>query len=160
MEVSFIAALLWAVGFGLNAALLFVLLYRRRYRSVPWFTGWIAFEILYNVACFAALRFGSRQLYREVFWSCAFIEFLLQIAVVLEIAYSVLRRGGRWVEGARVRLLVAGGIAPAVAFLMAWRMTPAAETTLDAWARPCLSACCLPPSWRRPGSWAWSGRAM
>ena len=133
MRVSFIAALLWAGGFVLNAVLLFVLLYRRRYRLVPWFTGWIAFEILYNVACFAVLHLGSRQLYKDVFWSCAFIEFLIQIAVVLEIAFSVLRRGGRWIEGARVRLLVAGGIAPAVALAMACFMTPAAETALDAW---------------------------
>jgi len=133
MHVSFVAALLWMVGFVLNAALLFVLLYRRRYRFVPWFTVWIAYEILYNVACFIVLRLGSKQLYRDVYWSCAFIEFLLQIAVVLEIGTIVLRRGGRWIEGARARLVVACVAAPAIALLMAWVMTPAAETTLDAW---------------------------
>ncbi len=133
MKVSFVAALLWAVSFVLNAALLFVLLYRKRYRVVPWFTAWIAFESVYTIACFIAFRFGSKALYKEVYWSCAFIELLLEIAVVLEIAATVLRRSGRWIEGARVRLLVAGAVAPAVAFLMAWFMTPAAETKLDAW---------------------------
>ena len=133
MQISIVAAVLWAVGFGLNTALFLVLLFRRRYRMVPWFTAWIGFEIMYNVASFIAFRLGSKAVYSEVYWSCAFIEFGLQIAVVLEIAASVLRRSGRWVQGARIRLLAAGGVAPVLALAFAWFMTPAAETRLDAW---------------------------
>ena len=132
MKISLIAALLWAAGFTLHAALLFVLLYRRRHRLVPWFTGWIAFEIVYNIICFIAFRLGTKALYRNVYWSCGFIEFLLVISVILEIAAYVLRRSGRWVEGARVRLVVSAAAAAAVAFALTWFMTPAAETPLDA----------------------------
>ncbi len=133
MALSFVAVLLWAVSFLLDAALLALLLYQRKYRLVPWFTGWIAFQIIYNVAGFVALQFGSKLVYRDVYWSGAFLDFAFQIAVVLEIAANVLRRSGRWVEGARTRLVVAGAAALAVALLLAWFMTPAAETRLDAW---------------------------
>ncbi len=134
MNLSLTATILWAAGFALNAALLAVLLYKRRYGTVPWFTTWIAYGSMYTVALFFSFRFGSRQLYKDVYWSGAFLDLLLQIAVVLEIAACVLRRSGRWVEGARIRLIVTGMIAPEIAFAMAWFMTPAAESKIDAWA--------------------------
>lgn len=132
MKFSLLATIIWAAGFVLNAALFFVLLYKRRYRTVPWFAGWIGFGCLYTITLFIAYRIGSRHLYSVLYWSGAFVDLLFQIAVVLEIARSVLQRSGRWVEGARVRLTLMGAIAPAVGLVMAWFMTPAAETKLDA----------------------------
>jgi len=134
VNLSLLATVLWAAGFVLNAALVFVLLYKRRYRTVPWFTAWIASDCLYTVVLFFAYRFASKHLYAVLYWSTSFLDVLLQIGVILEIAAIVLRRSGRWVEGARLRLSVMGAIAPLVAFCMAWFMTPAAETSLDGWA--------------------------
>ncbi len=133
MKVSFVAALLWTASFALEAALLFVLFYRQRRRAVPWFTVWISFQMISSLTCFAMLHLGTRELYRDVYWSCAFIEFALQIAVILEIAASVLRRSGRWVDGARTRFAVGATVASTAALAMAWFMTPATETALDAW---------------------------
>jgi hypothetical protein len=133
VNLSLTAKILWAAGFLLNAALLFVLLKRRRFRTVPWFTGWIGFHVLFTVIMFTTYRFGSKHVYAVLYWSEVFLDLLLQIAVVLEIAGAAMRRKGRWVEGARVELTVMGGIAPVVALLMAWLMTPAAETRLDMW---------------------------
>ncbi len=133
MHVSVVAAVLWAVNFGLNAALLLVLGYGKRHRLVPWFTGYIAYGALYNVACFIVFRVGTRQLYKEIYWCGAFLDFVLQIAVVLEIGAIVLRRSGRWVEGAKGRLVAAAAAAPLIALLMASMMKPAAQTRLDAW---------------------------
>lgn len=133
MNLSLMAILLWAAGFVLNAALLTVLLYRRRYRTVPWFTAWIGFGSVYTLTLFSVYRLGSHHLYTVLYWSGAFIDLLLQVAVVLEIARIVLRRSGRWVEGARARIAVGGGIAPLIAFGMAVAMKPAAETRLDIW---------------------------
>jgi hypothetical protein len=132
VKFSLLATVIWAAGFVLNAALFLVLLYKRRYRSVPWFSGWIGFGCLYTITLFIAYRIGSKQLYAVLYWSGAFIDLLFQIAVVLEIARSVLQRSGRWVEGARVRLILVAAIAPIVGLGMAWFMTPAAETRLDA----------------------------
>jgi hypothetical protein len=127
------AIVLWAAGFVLNTALLLVLLYKRRYRTVPCFTAWIGFGCLYTITLFWGYRLGSKHVYAVLYWSGAFLDLLLQVTVVLEIARSTLRRSGRWVEGARRRLVFMGLIAPIIALGMAWFMTPAAETRLDAW---------------------------
>ena len=132
MNLSFIAKALWAAGFVLNAALLFVLVYRCRYRNVPWFTGWTSSQLLFTVILYLGYRFSTHHVYAILYWSADFIDTLLQIAVVLEIARIVLRRSGRWVEGARVRLVAMGAVAPLVALAMAWSMRPAAATRLDA----------------------------
>lgn len=132
MNFSLTAMTLWAAGVFLNAALLFVLLCKRRYRIVPWFTAWMGTELAYNLALFLGYRYGSKHLYALIYWSSDFIDVTLQIAVVVEIARSVFRRSGRWVEGAKGQLVGMSLIAPVVAFVMAWFMTPAAETRLDA----------------------------
>lgn len=134
MNLSLMATMLWAAGFVLNAVLLSVLLYKRRYRIVPWFTAWIGCGCVYTLALFVSYRFGSKGVYALIYWSSDFIDLLLQIAVILEIAAIVLQRSGRWVEGARMRLSIMGATAPLVALGMAWFMKPAAETNLDAWA--------------------------
>jgi hypothetical protein len=133
VHLSLLATVLWAAGFVLNAALLFVLLYKRRYRVVPWFTAWIGAGLLYTIALFFGFRLGSKQVYALIYWSSEFLDVLLQIAVVLEIARFIFKRSGRWVEGARVRLVLMGTAAPVVALIMAGMMKPAAETSLDAW---------------------------
>ncbi len=133
MTLPLATRLLWAAGFLTDAVLLFVLLYKFRYRTAPWFTAWITFGLLNNVTLYLGYRFGSRHLYAQLYWSGAFLDLLLQAAVVFEVARGVLRRGGRWVEGARVRLLFVTAIAPLLAFSTAWFMTPAADSRLDAW---------------------------
>jgi len=67
-----------------------------------------------------------------IYWSLTDEDVLLQIAVVLEIARAALKRGGRWVTGARPYLVFVGSIAPIIAGGMAWFMKPAAETRIDA----------------------------
>ena len=134
MNLSLVATILWTAGFILNAVLLFVLLYRRRYKVVPWFTAWMGFQIVCTISLYLAYRFSSRHDYLVIYWSAFLIDVLFQIAVVFEIASSALRRGGRWVEGARARLLWMGLGALAVSSAMAWKMHPAAETRPDFWA--------------------------
>ena len=132
MNLSLLDTVLWAAGFLLNAALLFILFYKGRYRIVPWFTAWIGFEILYTIMLFVAFRFGSKHTYALLYWTDAFGDILLQLFVILEIARYVFRRSGRWVEGVG-RLGVYAASAPFIAGLLAWRMTPAATSVLDAW---------------------------
>ena len=134
MSLSLGATVLWAVGFLLNAVLFFVLVFKRRYRTVPWFTAWMGVELIYTIALFLGYRFASSHTYAVMYWSADFLDVLLQIAVVLEIARAVLKRSGRWVEGSRLSLSLMAATAPVVAFLMAWFMHPAARSSLDAWA--------------------------
>ena len=133
MNLSLLDTFFWAAGFICNAALLSVLVYKRRFRTVPWFTTWITFGIVYTITLFVAFRVGSKHLYAVLYWGGAFLDLLLQLAVVLEIATYVFRRGEHWVEGAKVRFALMGICAPLIAGLMAWQMTPAATSSLDAW---------------------------
>ncbi len=126
------ATVLWATGFVLNAVLLIVLLSKRRYRTVPWFTLWIASQSLYTIALFGAFRLSSKHVYGIVYWSCDFLDVVLQLAVILEVAAIVLRRRERWVSGAGSRLILTGTIALFIALGMAWSMHPAAGSELDA----------------------------
>ena len=130
--MSLTAVVLWAAGFALNSALLVVLLYKRRFRTVPWFSIWIAFGCAYTITLFLGYRLGSKHIYAVLYWSGAFLDLFLQVAVVMEIARGVLKRSGRWIEGAKGKLLGVGLIAPMFAAGMAWFMTPAAESRLDA----------------------------
>ena len=127
------ATVLWAASFFLNATLVFVLILKRRYRTVPCFTVWIASYCVYSIVLFFAYRSGSKHAYFLLYWGTSFLDLLLQVAVVFEIAAIVLRRSGGWVEGARLRLGLLGATAPVIAFGMASFMMPAAETKLDAW---------------------------
>lgn len=131
MTVGFWASVLWAVDFGLNLVLVFVLFYKRRYRTVPWFTAWITVEAVYTAALFLIFRLSSHAVYAVAYWTADFLDVALQLAVIWEIARYVLRRFGSWVEGARLRLGLMAAVALTVAGMMAWKMTPAAETRLD-----------------------------
>jgi hypothetical protein len=133
VHLSTLDLLLWAAGFLLDVALVFVLFGRGRARAVPWFTGWIVFGCLYTVTLFLIYRLGSKHLYFVVYWAGAFIDLLFQVATVLEVARQVFLRRGQWVEGARGRFLTLAATAPAVGIALAVMMTPAAETKLDQW---------------------------
>jgi hypothetical protein len=132
LKLSLLARVFWAAGFLGHAALLITLTVRRRYEVVPWFSTWIAYGLVYTLALFTVYRMGSNQLYAKVYWFGAFVELLLQVSVVLEVAQYVFRRGGSWVEGAKSRLLIIGMCALCAALILGWQMKPAAASKLDA----------------------------
>lgn len=114
MKLSLIAIALWAANSVLNVVLVAVLFLKRRARVVPWFTAWMSYDLLYAAGCFLVYRLGSKESYRLVYWIGALGDFLLQLAVLGEIADHVLKRNGRWVAGAKsavLPLVIAGPIA-------------------------------------------------
>ena len=130
MKLSLIEIALWAAGSALNAALVFVLLFKKRWKIVPCFTAWMIFQLLFAAACFLVYRAGSKELYRWTYWLGALVDFLLQMAVVVEIAAAVMKREGEWVEGAKSALLpfIVVGLVVAAGFAAA--MVPAAPNVL------------------------------
>ena len=134
MNLSVIAVLLWAVGSALNAALVIVLLYKRRWKIVPAFTAWMIFQLIFAAACFFVYRFGTKDVYRWVYWLGALVDFVLQLAVVLEIGFRVLKRNGQWVEGTKGAVLPFAVLGPVIAAVMAITMTPAATSLLNSLA--------------------------
>ncbi len=131
-QLSWVAIFLWAAGMAMNAALLLVLLWKRRYRKVPAFTVWISWAILTTVGLFLVRTYGDKNLYAPLYWTAAFVDLLFQLAVVTELAVLVFRRGGRWVERSRIRLITGGGCATLLAATLAATVTPAASSAKDA----------------------------
>lgn len=132
MSFSLITIVLWAAGFLGNSALLAVLIIRNRMRVVPWFTSWVMFHLAYSLSLFAVYRLGTKHSYAVLYWSGAFVDLLLQVGIVVEIAGFVYRRGGAWVHGATRKLVTAGVGSGIAAVVMGWAMTPAATSRLEA----------------------------
>lgn len=134
MPLTLIDKLLWLFGFLETAALLFVLVDKRRTRSVPWFTAFIAFGVLRTIVLFAVYRiFGRHHEYFLAYWSAAGVDLLLQIAVVYEVARTVFQRRGTWVPEARKRFFLIASLAPLMSLALALTLQPAARSALDAW---------------------------
>ena len=130
--LSLVAILLWAASFGVNVLLLCVLVGKKRWRVVPWFTGWIAFSILTTATLYLGRKYGGAGLYAGLYWGSAFVDVALQLAVIMEIAGFVFRRGEGWVGNTRTKLGRSAVVITAVALVLALSITPAASSARDA----------------------------
>ena len=112
---------MWAAGFVEHTVLLLVLLALRRYRTFPFFTLLIGFNVLRTVVLFLVFRSGSHQVYADVYWSAAVLDVILQVLVVLEILRVVVRPAGAWGDDVRRRFsaLAGAGIILAVGLTFA-----------------------------------------
>lgn len=130
MKQSWISLGLWAAGILCNAALVLILLLKKCWKIVPFFTAWIAFDLVYSTIGVAAYQAN----YTWIYWVCALLDFLLQIAVLLEIGFGVLRRNGQWVEESKRELLPFLICGPILACVLALTMTPSTKSVLQALA--------------------------
>jgi hypothetical protein len=133
MHFSLLADLYWAAGFAVGLTLLFVLLWRGRWRTFPILTVWFAFLSLKTIVLFLTYIYGSRNLYARVWVWGSWVDFILQLGVVFEIARIVLRPTGTWARDARAQFLSAGLAGMAVAALVAWLVSPPAWSVGYAW---------------------------
>lgn len=123
----------WAVGWFLDLALLFVLFRRGRWRQFPVLTCWIAFMSARTVLLFLFYFHGATYWYTLVYTRGIWVEFALQLGVVVEIASIVLRPTGTWVRDARGYFLAMGLAGVAMAALFAWWVSPPGQSVRRAW---------------------------
>jgi hypothetical protein len=133
MNFTAVDNLLWAGASLSTVALMVVLLGRARWRQFPILTAYTVFATLRSVTLFLIYIHSSPFWYRRVFWSAMWLDFALQLCVALEIARIVLRPTGSWVRDARALFAAAGISGAVVAALVAWWVTPPAQTALTAW---------------------------
>jgi hypothetical protein len=133
MTVSMLDNLLWAAGFVGHAALLGVLLLRRRARGFPVFTFLIAYQALVTIMLFAVYRDGSSSLYAICYWISVVGDFLFQLALIFEIARIVLRPTGTWIRDAKRTFLLWGAVGATIAIVFALLVKPPAPNSMDAW---------------------------
>lgn len=134
MDLTLLDEALWAASFVCNAALLAVLIYRRRWKSFPTFTTWICYEILLTISLFAIYRLANSHTYAIAYWLGDACDFLLQFAVVLEIARSVLRPTGTWLRDARSQFLIGIAVGLALAAIVVFLVHPSAPNSVRVWA--------------------------
>lgn len=133
MNLSTLDNALWAASLVGHAALLFVLLVKKRVREFPFFTTFVASEVFRTVLLFLFLRFGTRHGYFLAYWITGFANYLFQAGLILEIGRQVLRPTGRWILEARRSFLLWGAAELVVAILMAFFVGPSQSQGLDLW---------------------------
>ncbi len=99
---------LWAASLIGNVALVFVLFFRGGRREFPTFTFFIGFGAARTVLLFFVLRYGTRHGYFLAYWITGCVDYVMQIALIFEIARDALRPTGTWVRDARIAFLAWG----------------------------------------------------
>lgn len=141
MHFSLAVKAYWAIGIVLNLALLFVLIARGRWRQFPILTTWIGFQVIRTVLLFLAYERSTVPhhlhsgwlIYNWTWTAGTWLDFLLQLGVVLEIARIVLRPTGSWVRDARLRFMALGLAGAVLAAGIAWAVFPPAWSPRFAW---------------------------
>lgn len=92
MQLSVWSMVLWISGFALNLLLFAILLYKKRYRTLPWFTVLVGQTTLQNVVLFALHRFGSINVYSYAYYSGDALDAILHVLVIWEVARILIGR--------------------------------------------------------------------
>jgi hypothetical protein len=122
---------LWIAGFIAAAALFAVLVGKGRARQFPFFTTLVGFDALQSVVLFFALK--NPHAYEVLYFGGQSVDFLLQLAVVVEIARQVFKPFGKWASGARSFWIAACGLSLVAALGLTFVASPHAPTFAWAW---------------------------
>jgi hypothetical protein len=123
MSLNVLYAVLGALGFVGQFVLLVVLLARRQYKSFPVFTLYLAFNFVSDVATAALIGLYSQHAARTLFLASLPLQYMLELGVLLEIAWNVLKPVLTSLPKGTMRVF-AGLIAGAVlcGTLLAWQV--------------------------------------
>jgi hypothetical protein len=111
MSVSPVELLFWAGGLLGHSALLIVLWARHRAGTFPFFTAFIAADVVRSITLFAVAHHGTTYDYLVTYVSLAIVDLVLQFCVTYELASHVFRPTGTWAPDVRtgfVILVIAG----------------------------------------------------
>lgn len=128
MRLPLFDATLWAAGPFVNAALLIVLLVRRRLPHFRALASWSLFSILSSAVLFLVYRFASHPTYALVYWIVEVVDALLQLAVIGEVAHIVFRPIGAGNQRRRFALLASATAIIIVSFFVVISVHPSAPT--------------------------------
>jgi signal transduction histidine kinase len=91
MELTRWDIVLWISGYVGNICLMAVLLAKRRYRAFPWFTLFLANELVQDPLLALIARYGAAKYYFYTYWTLDVLDSLLLLFVIFELAKSVMR---------------------------------------------------------------------
>jgi hypothetical protein len=125
MGLSTLDRVLWAAGFLGHVVLFTILVLRRRWREFPVFTILIGFNGLRTILLYWMYmnQHGSWAWYTRVYYSCAVLDFALQLGIMWEICRVVMRPTGTWLKDARL-LFTWGSVAGVMLAVVASWIVP------------------------------------
>lgn len=123
----------WVSGFLGHLTLMAVLIIRGRWRTSPVFAGLIGYELLESICLFLVSRHGTQYEYFVAYWLCAALDYILQLALLAEIATGLCRRNGIWIGTARSGILRWALFGIVFATALSFTVAPASITGLDLW---------------------------
>ena len=132
-QLSQVTIALWVLSLACEIAMLVTLLARRQFRTFPIFTAYFAFNIPRGIAEFTSYFLKDISLYRDLYYSFLLIDYLFQLAIIVEIARIVLRPTGTWVRDARVMFVGLGATGAVIAAAISWWITPPGSTPWVVW---------------------------
>lgn len=133
MHLSLATAVLAVLGLCCEIAMLVTLVSRKRYRTFPVFTAYFAFNVPRWFAEFATYLLNYASLYRDLYYSFLLLDYLFQLAIILEIARIVLRPTGSWLRDARAMFLGIGLTGAVLAAALSWWITPPGQSPWVVW---------------------------
>lgn len=112
---------IWLFGFLCHLGLFSVLVIKRHWHRYPTFVTLIGYEIARSIVLFVTSQYLSEVASGRTYLSLEFGDYVLQAALVLEMARAVLCPNGRWIHQTRSLFFAwsAGGATLAAALCMA-----------------------------------------
>lgn len=133
MGITTLEKALWVAGFLGHFALLSVLLIRSRWRTFPVFTSLITYQVVVTAVLFLFFHFGTSHAYFLGYWTLAGGDYLLQVALIFEIARNVFHPAGTWIRTARKRFVLWSAVGVSIAAGLCITISPPATEGLDLW---------------------------
>jgi hypothetical protein len=91
MELNHWDIILWVSGYVGNVCLMAVLCAKKRYRAFPWFTLFLANELVQDPLLALLVRYGSAKHYFYAYWGLDVLDSLLLLFVIFELSRTVTR---------------------------------------------------------------------
>ena len=116
--------LIEGAGFAAECALLFVVLKRSLWKTMPAFALLCIFTPLEDLILVPASRIASKNTYFWAFWIFAIGDYAVQLTLVAEIARSMLRPAGQWIRTALQEFAWWSAVGTATAVFAVMRVVP------------------------------------
>jgi hypothetical protein len=126
--------ILWVGGFSAHAVLAAVLIIKKRVPRFRIFFAGVAYQIIDTITLFLISRYGGRHAYFVAYWLFAAGDYLLQLALIFELAAKLLRSKGVWLKWSRNRFLTRAGFGVIAAAGLTAFVSPPGHSGLDLWS--------------------------
>ena len=91
MQLTHWDIILWISGYVGNICLMAVFCAKKRYKAFPWFSLFLANELIQDPLLALVEHYGSAKHYFYAYWSLDVLDSLLLIFVIFELAKAVIR---------------------------------------------------------------------